>query len=118
MTNCVNCLRRLIMSISIMFVIGIIVKSMDILIGSNFRTVIPGRVYGCAQPSAESLNKAVAQYGIRTVVNLRGCSSGYSWYDNESRATADLGLNQEDIGLSAGHLPSPDEMRRLLEVLD
>jgi protein tyrosine phosphatase (PTP) superfamily phosphohydrolase (DUF442 family) len=58
------------------------------------------------------------RYGIRTIVNLRGCSDGEPWYADESRATQDLDLNQEDIGFSAGRLPASCEVRHLIEALD
>jgi protein tyrosine phosphatase (PTP) superfamily phosphohydrolase (DUF442 family) len=84
----------------------------------NVHAVIPGRVYRCAQPSSEQLARLVAQYGIRTVVNLRGTCSGFDWYADECRATRDLDLSQEDITFSAGRLPPSGELRRLVEVLD
>ncbi len=44
----------------------------SVLIGRNFRTLIPGQVYRCAQPSPGDLQKYVAPYGIQTVINMRG----------------------------------------------
>src|SRR5262249_23653077 len=40
------------------------------------------------------------------------------WYLDECRATHQHGVNQEDIGFSAGRLPPVPEIRRLVEVLD
>lgn len=89
-----------------------------VLGGSNFRTVIPGQVYRCRQPSPERLTRLVEQYGIRTVINLRGCCPGTAWYQQESETTADLDISQEDLSLSAGRLPSVETIRQLVEILD
>src|ERR671922_1591104 len=44
-----------------------------VVFGPNFHAVVPGAVYRCAQPSGPRLERWVRRYGIRTVVNLRGC---------------------------------------------
>lgn len=89
-----------------------------VLLGGNFHVVVPGRVYRCSQPKPAALADLVRRFGIRTVVNLRGCCAPYDWYMEEARAIHELDLCQEDICLSAYRLPSLHEMRRLVEVLD
>ncbi|HEY1860639.1 MAG TPA: tyrosine-protein phosphatase, partial [Gemmataceae bacterium] len=84
----------------------------------NVHVVIPGEVYRSAQLSDKELDGLCAQYGIRTVINLRGCCNPAPWYLDECRATHRHGVNQEDIGFSAGRLPPVQEIRRLVEVLD
>jgi len=111
-------IRCLIWAIAIGMLVAVGSEAATILVGRNFRTLIPGKVYRCAQPSTEDLKRVVARFGIRTVVNLRGCSAGFDWYEEESRATAELDIVQEDVSLSAGRLPAPHEMQRLVEVLD
>jgi hypothetical protein len=88
------------------------------LIGTNFHVVIPGRVYRCAQLDGATLAGIVQKYGIRTVINLRGTCDPWPWYWEEARATHALGINQEDVGMSAGRMPSVNEIHRLLEILD
>ena len=89
-----------------------------LLLGTNLHTVEPGRVYRCAQLDAATLAKVVGNYGIRTVVNLRGVCDPWPWYWQEARTTHELGINQEDVGLSAGRMPSVNEMHRLVEIID
>jgi hypothetical protein len=96
----------------------VLAEGLRVLVGRNFHTVLPGRVYRCAQPSPEALEEMVAAHGIRTVVNLRGRCDPFPWYLAEARATARLDLGQEDVCLSAGRLPSAVELRRLVEVFD
>jgi protein tyrosine phosphatase (PTP) superfamily phosphohydrolase (DUF442 family) len=86
--------------------------------GGNFHCILPGRIYRGAQPSAAALDAIVRQYGIRTVVNLRGCCAPDPWYMEEARVSRDRGVNLEDITFSAGRLPSKNEMRLLVDVLD
>src|SRR5262245_56780136 len=88
-----------------------------VLAGSNFRTVIPGEVYRCAQPTGRDLERLSRRHGIRTVVNLCGCCPSGDWYQDEADATARLGISQEDIHLSALRLPSRRSVRQLVEVL-
>jgi protein tyrosine phosphatase (PTP) superfamily phosphohydrolase (DUF442 family) len=111
-------LRRLVWGVFAGLVLAFIAEAGTILVGRNFHTLIPGRVYRCAQPSPGDLQGYVAKYGIKTVVNLRGCCSTTEWYVEEGRATAAANIAQEDITLSAGRLPAPHEVRRLIEVLD
>lgn len=89
-----------------------------VFFGNNFHALVPGKVYRCAQPSPAELERLIGKYGIRTVMNLRGCSAPWPWYMEESRVTHRLGVSQEDICMSAGRFPSVDELRRVVEVLD
>jgi hypothetical protein len=89
-----------------------------VLLGSNFRTVAAGQVYRSAQPSARQLEKIIVDHGIRTVINLRGCCVTAPWYREQARVTGKLGVSQEDLGFSAGRLPSTFALRQLVEVLD
>ena len=38
----------------------------------NFREVLPGQVYRSAQPTPEQLRRWTSQYGLKSVLNLRG----------------------------------------------
>src|SRR5271165_3430586 len=89
-----------------------------VLLGPKFHTVIPGRVFRCAQPSPARLESLVRHYGIRTVLNLRGVCETLPCYIDECLATNRLGLSQEDLGLSANRLPSAQCLRELVEVLE
>jgi hypothetical protein len=86
--------------------------------GDNVHEVQPRRVYRAAQMSPARLDKFIRDRGIRTVVNLRGYCPEFDWYRDECRVTHDANVSQEDITLSAIRLPSPSEVRRLLEVIE
>jgi hypothetical protein len=89
-----------------------------VLLGSNFHTVIPGQVYRSAQLSASALERYLRDKHIRTVVNLRGCCDPEPWYLDEGRVTLRHDVSMEDLGFSAGRLPSVIMIRQLLEVID
>jgi protein tyrosine phosphatase (PTP) superfamily phosphohydrolase (DUF442 family) len=88
------------------------------LFGWNLHTVITGQVYRGAQPTPELVEELAKNYGVRTIINLRGCGLPNAWYAKETEAVQRLGLNQEDICFSALRLPSSMELRRLVDVLD
>ncbi|MBL8794030.1 MAG: tyrosine-protein phosphatase, partial [Planctomycetia bacterium] len=94
------------------------VQLWHITLGNNFRTVVPGQVYRCAQLTEAELEQAIRRHGIRTVINLRGMGVGCDWYLDESRATARCDASQEDVNFSAGRLPPTSELRLLLRALD
>ena len=101
-------------------VLVVVLETARVLFGTNRHVVIPGMLYRYNQPSAASLECAIADDGIRTVVNLRGFCPGPEspWYAEEVRITNANGISQEDITLSANRLPPPIELRRLIEVFD
>ena len=89
-----------------------------VLFGSNKHTVIPGRIYRTAQLSQQKMGQVIAENHIRTVINLRGYGPDQNWYVEESKATHNAGISQEDLTLSAKRFPPPSEIARLIEVLD
>lgn len=89
-----------------------------VFLGDNLHTLIAGKVYRSAQLSNRDLQRFIRSHGIRTVVNLRGCSDPCPWYLDECRATHDCNVSQEDVGFSAGRYPSAHELRRLVDILD
>jgi hypothetical protein len=94
------------------------VEFYSIFLGRNWHVVIPGEAFRSAQLTREQCGEAIRDHGIRTVVNLRGTSPDQEWYLDESRATCDADVVQEDVTLSAYRLPAPDELRRLIEIFD
>ena len=88
------------------------------LFSGNVHEVIPGIIYRGAQPSGRSLQALIEQYKIRTVLNVRGCCWPDQWYTDEAEVCERLGVNLEDVSFSAIHLPSRDELRILIDVLD
>ncbi len=82
----------------------------------NFREVVPGVVYRSAQPTADQLARWQHQYGLKTVINLRGVDTDD--YAEEKRATAERGLTQIDIAWPQHRFLASSDVAELLKALD
>lgn len=83
----------------------------------NFAAVLPGELYRSNQPTPSQLASYVQQYGIKTVVNLRGSSEKASWYKDEIAAARELGLTHIDFAMSASKELSLDRANQLVAIL-
>lgn len=110
--------RWVVRGVIAVLVLGIGYEAVRVYGSTNRHTVIPGKVYRCSQPSAAHLREMTEQYGIKTVLNLRGVTPWDPWYQEEARATHDLNVSQEDVTMSAQAMPAPAELRRVIDVFD
>jgi protein tyrosine/serine phosphatase len=83
----------------------------------NFHAVVPGELYRSAQPSASDIGFYASDYGIRTVLNLRGAQPGTPWYDTEKAAVDRLGLTLIDFPMSASSDLTPARAKALVAML-
>ena len=109
---------RVLMVISGLLVAFLGTESLRVFAGGNFHTVSENRLYRCSQPDYSRLQSLAREYGIRTVVNLRGCCDPTPWYRNEARSCQEMDINLEDLAFSATRLPSTKAIRELLDILD
>ncbi|MDP9836022.1 protein tyrosine/serine phosphatase [Neorhizobium huautlense] len=86
-------------------------------ISGNFHTVIAGELYRSAQPSPGQIERYVQQYGIRTIVNLRGENENQSWYADEVATARKLDIRHIDFGMSAYKRLTGPEADRLVALL-
>ncbi|GGF50769.1 hypothetical protein GCM10007301_07710 [Azorhizobium oxalatiphilum] len=83
----------------------------------NFHEVVPHELYRSAQLSPDALVRYGTEYGIRTVVNLRGANPGKDWYDAEVATSQLIGMHHVDFRMSASHELSDAEAAALTELL-
>ncbi|HEX3864477.1 MAG TPA: tyrosine-protein phosphatase [Stellaceae bacterium] len=83
----------------------------------NFHAVAAGVLYRSAQPSESDLTMAARQFGVKSVLNLRGAHVGQSWYDEEVAAAAALGLTHYDYGLSAKRFVTTAQIDDILAII-
>lgn len=83
----------------------------------NFHEVIAGEVYRSNQVTPEELARYRRDYGIRSVLNLRGADPGAGWYDAEIAASAALGLSHADFRMSATKIVSLSDARALIALM-
>lgn len=86
-------------------------------LSGNFNAVIAGEVYRSAQPSGAVLAEDAKQYGIKSIINLRGENSGVPWYEEEITAAKKLGIRHYDFGMSAGTILPKDRAEQLISLM-
>ncbi|MCE2579163.1 tyrosine-protein phosphatase [Gluconacetobacter entanii] len=82
---------------------------------TNFRTVIPGRVYRCNHPTPWRLAMATRRLHLKTLVNLRGhrqCGSDALSRDAARR----LGLRHIDMAFESRNAPHRDRIERFEKI--
>ena len=93
-------------------------EGIRVFVGGNFHTIDAQRLYRCSQPGPERLRGLIKTYGIKTVVNLRGCCDPTPWYRDEATICQEMGANLEDLAFSANRLPSSKAFKQLADVLE
>jgi protein tyrosine/serine phosphatase len=83
----------------------------------NFYPIEEGKAYRSAQPSPGGLAAAIEEYGLRTVVNLRGHNPDKEWYQNEADVCATYGVTLADHAMSSSSLPSAELLESITETL-
>lgn len=86
-------------------------------VSGNFHTVSEGQVYRAGQMDGQNLARWKREYGIASVLNLRGASEGSDWYETE-RAVADrLGIQHIDFAMSDRRELTAEQVKALIEVM-
>ena len=81
----------------------------------NFHVVDEGRAYRSAQPTGDQLTAVISQFGIKTVVNLRGANPGESWYDTEAAVCEAMQVTLANHRLSSQDLPPPEVLAAVID---
>lgn len=95
--------------------LGELDNSAPLTITDNFRIIEDGRAYRSAQLDAKSFRLVIEDYGIRSIVNLRGENEDMLWYQQEKAVARELGVAHVDIAMSAHELPSREKLLKLYE---
>ena len=83
----------------------------------NLHAVSAGVLYRSAQLSGDEIKAAVREYGIKSVLNLRGAHAGEAWYDGEMAASGELGLAHYDYPLSAKRVVTSQQIAEILDIV-
>ncbi|MDK4702448.1 dual specificity protein phosphatase family protein [Rhizobium sp. CNPSo 4062] len=84
---------------------------------TNFHPVIAGELYRSSQPSATNIAEFQKQYGIRTIINLRGDNSGHHWYDTEIAEAKALNIGHIDFHMSSARELTQAQAAQLVEIM-
>ena len=83
----------------------------------NFHSITSGEAYRSAQLNRNELERYVIKYRIKSILNLRGEDSEASWYKDEIRKSAKLGVLHYDIQLWASRYPDDKTIDKLIGIL-
>jgi len=83
----------------------------------NFHVVVPHELYRSAQPTPRELRGYIRDYGIKTVVNLRGPNPKRGWYREEVAVTEEMGATHIDFGMSARQILTPEKAEKLVAIM-
>lgn len=89
-----------------------------ICFGPNFHELIPGRAFRSSQLAEPELREACRRFGLKSIINLRGCCPDQDWYRGEARIAGEQGLRQFDVNWSTYMPPGRWEFIKLLEALE
>lgn len=84
----------------------------------NFHTVLAGQVYRSARPNPGRLRDWVREYHIATVLNLEGGDQADTYFVENHRTMKELGLTAVDIKLASSRLPTPEQLRQVIDVIE
>ncbi|MBM7047657.1 MULTISPECIES: dual specificity protein phosphatase family protein [Rhizobium] len=84
---------------------------------TNFHPVIAGELYRSSQPTAATIAELQKQYGIKTIINLRGKNSGRHWYDREVAEAKQLNINHIDFRMSSNRELTQAQAAQLVEIM-
>jgi len=90
------------------------------LFESNLHPVVAGQVYRSAQPSEGDIDRWVPEFGLRSIVNLRGAKSqdDRRWLVEERAAASRNGALHVSLRMSADDIPPAQTLRELVRILD
>ena len=84
----------------------------------NFHEVIPGELYRSAQLAPAQIAAYQKQYGIKTIVNLRGEGRGKGWYEAEVEEARRGGIEHINFRMSPRRELATERARELLAIMD
>lgn len=113
--------RRLIIR-GIAIVLGVFIGVMFLYpallqLQGNFHPIVEGEAYRSAQPDAQDLAEYARDYGIRSVLNLRGENTDEDWYQEEVQAAKDLGLTHIDFRMSSKLMMPHERVAELIAIM-
>lgn len=82
----------------------------------NFHAITSGEAYRSAQMDRDELEYYIKQYGIRSIINLRGENADKPWYVEELDVSREQNVTHYDISLAASRELDSDDVFKLVEI--
>ncbi len=87
-------------------------------LSDNFHMVEKGKFYRSKQLTTEALSDYIKKYQIKTILNLREKEEDATALQQEDNFAKKRGINFVNIPLSPCHLPSKEEIEKILELFE
>lgn len=109
-------MRKLLSAVFVLFIVsGVLAYTSTFRITKNFYEVDPGRFYRSAQMTPNELEDVVRDFGIKTVISVRGTPQSIFNFEPEADTLSKLGIHFFKFDLSADYFPPQKD---LLEILN
>ncbi len=109
---------RLLMLMGIALLLFPGVEIYRVTLGTNWHAIDGGSLFRSGQLNAPELRAAAHRYGIKTIVNLRSANPQEEWYQDEKEVAQTHGIEHHDLTFSAYLTPAPQELLKLMAVLE
>lgn len=83
----------------------------------NIHVVKDGQLYRSAQLSRNQFDQVIKEYGIKSILNLRGNGSGQLWYKDEIAVSHALNVKHYDYGIWASGIASSKQIDDILTLV-
>jgi protein tyrosine/serine phosphatase len=84
---------------------------------NNFHIVIPHELYRSGQMRHGDIAYYKQQYGLASIINLRGDNAGRPWYDREIKESKEAGVEHINFRVSSKRVMSREEAMKLIETM-
>lgn len=103
--------------VSLISLLGLLAYLTYLRLSGNFHVVSEGQLLRAGQMDGQRLVRWQRDYGIATVLNLRGAKPGADWYETELAVSERLGIGHIDFAMSDNDELSRAEVEALLAVM-
>jgi len=86
-------------------------------LSGNFREVIPNEFYRSGQLKKGDIAEMSNNYGIKTILNLRGENTGSAWYDNEVADAKASNVKHINFKMSSKRELTSDQIKELITIM-
>lgn len=109
-------LRRILTALAVLIGALLAYDSYTIFYDANFLTIVDDEAYRSGQMDAAQLSRVIQEYGIKSIINLRGTDAP-ALYRGEIETAQRLGVQHYDFSLSATNEITVSQMEDVIRTL-
>ncbi len=83
----------------------------------NLHEVVKGEFYRSAQPTGRDIERYAREYGIKSIINLRGGNAQDAWYNEEIATSEKLGITHIDFRMKASRELTNEQALELIALM-